>query len=421
MIRLLLATIIGYSRRFRASSLFMNSVYLMMATLVLAGFGFIFWAIVAQGYSTASVGIATTLLSLSGLLSMLSLVGFDTTFVRFLPSAKRKSRQISSGLIITAVVSTVASLLCVLSLSFTSPQLAFVSHDPFYVVGFVFFTVVTSLNILTNAIFLAFKRARTIFAINAIFSVVKVALPLYITDGSPMTIFVLAGISQLVGLVVSLLMLKHQIGYHFSWQVDWSALRATKKYSLAVYVSSVLNLLPPTLLPLAIVHQLNSESAAYYYMAFTIASVLYTIAYASTQSAFAEGSHNESALRLHVVKAARLIGALLVPAAVVIALLSGFILSIFGEDYTRNGRSLLLLFVAAAPFVAAYSGLGAIFKVMKRLRAVVVMNSVYTAVILIGSYAMMPRIGIIAIGWGWAAGNVAATGVGLFYLRYGKH
>jgi O-antigen/teichoic acid export membrane protein len=349
---------------------------------------------------------------------MLSLAGFDTTFVRFLPRSARRNDHINSGLIIVALISGVLSFGFVLSLPFTTPSLAFVLHNPWYFLCFVFFTMVTSLNVLTNAIFLANKRARDIFVINLLFSVLKVALPLLIARGSVMTIFVMAGVSQLAGLVISLVVMQARCGYVFSPKVHLDIMRITKKYSFSVYASSVLNLLPPTLLPLIVVRKLGPENAAYYYIVFTIASALYTIAYASMQSAFAEGSYDEAAIKVHITKAVKFVSVLLVPAAVITFALSDFILKIFGQEYAKGGSMLLRIFAINALPIAACSALGAIFKVTHNLRGVVMMNIVYAGVILSLSDVFVPRYGVTAVGWAWAVGTVAAVNTGLIFLKH---
>ena len=401
----------------RQSTFFMNAFYLMLSTFVVAGLGFVFWVIVARGYSSTTIGLATTLLSVSGLLSMLSLAGFDTTFVRFLPNSKRRNDHINNGLLVVALLGVVLSLGFVCTLSVTSPSLIFVQHNGWYIFGFTFFTVATSLNVLTNAIFLAQKRVRDIFIINLLFSALKMVLPLLIIHGSVMTIFVMVGISQLVGLVLSLGVMKVRFHYTFSPKIHGDIMRLTRKYSFSVYASSILNLLPPTILPLIIIHRLGSSSAAYYYIVFTIGSALYTIAYASMQSAFAEGSHNEAAMKGHILKAAKLIGVLLAPAIVVVLAFSNVILNIFGTEYATGGSGLLRLFAISAVAVAACSALGAIFKVTHNLRGVVAMNIVYAAGILGLSYVFIPKFGILGVGWAWIAGTIAAAMVGWAFLK----
>lgn len=409
----------AYVDNFRKSTFHMNAFYLMLSTFVLAVSGFLFWIFITRMYDTASVGVATTLLSVSGLLSLLGLAGFDTTFVRFLPHADRKNDYINSGFIVVIVASTVLAGGTALALPLLSSSLH-ILYDPWFFTSFVFFTVVSALNVLVNAIFLAHKRARYTFVINVLFCSVKVLLPLVVLRGNEATIFILAGASQLVGLVLGIAWLRHKFKYNFAPIIDTKALRLIRKFSSLVYVSSILNLLPPTLLPLMVTYLIGPEDAAYYYMAFTIAGVLYTIAYASMQSVFAEGSHDETALKVHVLKAAKLIASVLVPAAVFVAFISEFLLSIFGPAYARSASSLLQIFALSALPVAIYSAFGAIFKVTKNVWGVVVMNIVYAVSILGFSYFLIPGSGIVAIGWGWLVGNLAACIVGGFFVMKGK-
>lgn len=407
----------AYLRRLHSSTFFMNALYLMLATFVVAGLGFVFWVVIARSYSSTTVGLAATLLSMSGLLSMLSLAGFDTALVRFLPKSKRKNDHINSGLVIVTILSGILSLAFVLSLPFAAPSLAFVLHNLWYAAGFIFFTIATALNILTNAVFLAAKRARDIFIINLLFSALKVILPLLIIKDDVMAIFVMVGATQLVGLILSLAVMKNRLGYRFWPKVHADIVRTTKKYSFSVYVSSILNLLPPTLLPLMVVQQLGAQNAAYYFVVFTIASALYTVAYATMQSAFAEGSHNEAALKDHIKKAIKLAGMLLVPAAIAIFTLSGPILNVFGHEYAAGGTVLLQLFAMSAIGITASSALGAIFKITHHLRGVVVVNVVYAAGILGLSYVLIPKLGLVAIGWAWVIGTLASAGVGLVFIK----
>ena len=101
--------------RAKTNVLFANSINLMLASGITAGFGFIFWIIVAHSFRTETVGLATTLLSVASLLSLLGLAGFDTIFIRFLAKSKSRNEHINSGLVIAGVVSSlIAGLFCLL-------------------------------------------------------------------------------------------------------------------------------------------------------------------------------------------------------------------------------------------------------------------------------------------------------------------
>lgn len=395
------------------NSLFANSMYLILASGVVAAFGFIFWAVVARNFSDSQVGIATTLLSLSSLIALLSLAGFDTTFVRFLPKSERKEDYINSGLIIVSVLSAVIAILFVIGFPLFAPDLAFVTHSLIYSLAFVIFTIFTSLNTLTNAIFLAYRKTIYTFFVNLIFSALKVILPLLIVHGGAMTIFNISGIAQVIGVVLSFVVMSNKFGHVFLPKVHFDILRLSRKYSFAVYGSSLLNLLPPTLLPLIITHRLDPKYSAYYYMAFTIATLLYTVAYSSMQSVFAESSHVEEHLKQHLFKAGKVLGGIMVPSIIVLIAVAPYILLTFGDSYRDNGTALLRLFSLSALFVAVYSALGTVFKVMHATLSLLLMNIAYTATILFISYSLIVRNGLVVVGWAWLLGNFVAIVVGL--------
>ena len=73
------------------------------------------------------------------------------------------------------------------------------------------------------------------------------------------------------------------------------------------------------ILPIMVLNVLGAEQAAYYYIAYAIAALLFMIPGAISTSLFVEGSHGE-ALKRTVVKSLVTIFSLLVPAAGVLYL-----------------------------------------------------------------------------------------------------
>jgi O-antigen/teichoic acid export membrane protein len=397
----------------------MNAFYLMLSTFVLGVSGFAFWAIVTRTYDTTAVGLATTLLSVSSLLSLLGLVGFDTTFVRFLPRSNRKNDYINSGFIVTILASFGLAISLAIILPMILPGLA-VLGDPLVFISFVFFTIVTALNVLTNAIFLAYKQARYILIINASFSAVKIILPFLALGHSAGSIFAIAGLAQLFGLVLSIIWMQRKFGYKMSPILHVDTLRVVRDFSASIYVSNTLSLLPPTILPLIILYHIDAKNAAYYYMAFTIANVLYTIVYGSMQSVLAEGSHDETALRSHIVTAAKLITALLLPATLVILVFGDSVLTIFGAEYATKASPLLQLLAIGALPIAAYSALSTIFKISKKLLPIICMNAASALIVLGLSNWWISSFGLVAVGWAWIIGNVVACCIGVLFLIKNK-
>ncbi len=82
------------------SSLLVNSYYLMAANVVMAAFGFLFWTAAARLHPPGEVGLAAAVLSVVGLVSMLSGLGLDYAMVRFLPDAADPQGIVNSALTI---------------------------------------------------------------------------------------------------------------------------------------------------------------------------------------------------------------------------------------------------------------------------------------------------------------------------------
>lgn len=419
-------SLINTRGRLRAAlnnTLFMSAFYLMLSTFILGACGFIFWVIVTRLYNTEAIGLATTLLSVAGLISLLGLAGFDTTFVRFLPGTKRKNDYINTGFIISSLTSLVIGIGVGIILPIMSPNLSLLAN-PWVFLSFVSFVVIATLSTLANAVFLAFKQTRYVLIITVLFSTFKILLPLLAVEGGAVAIFAVAGVAQLFGLTLSLIWMRRLLNYKISHRIHVDMLRVVRKFSLSVYTSNVLSLIPPALLPLIILHHAGAKSAAYYYIAYTIAGVLYTVVYASMQSAMAEGSHDSAALRHHIISALKFITVLLLPATLLILLLAGNLLSIFGPEYANGaGRLLQLLVIGVIP-IATYSAITTTFKVTKQLPPIIYMNGA-AAIITLGLASwLIPQTGLESIGWIWIIGNTVACGIGIVFLiknKRGQH
>ncbi len=408
-----------YIAEFRRNTQLQNSVYLLLGSLATAGFGFIFWIIVARVFDEPTVGIATTLISLSSLISLLSLAGFDSSFVRFLPRSNNKNSYTNSGIVVSTILSILFSIACLVFVYISTPSLYDIVSQPLTIVLFIILTVASSLNLLTNSVFLAYRRASYVFVVNTLFNIVKVVLPFAFISYGALGIFTAAGVAQAVGLILSIWFMKRKFGYNLRLSIDISALRQTFRYTFAVYVGSVLNLLPPTILPLLIAQQIGLAATAYFYMAFSIANIIFTIAYSALQSAFAESAHNETELRANIIKGIRLSLLLMTPILAICFFFGGYILALFGASYAANAAPLLQIFCVSAFAVMLYSAFGAVLKISHDITSLIISNIVYAFVIIAGSFVFIPLLGINGIGYAWICGNVMAILVGaVLHIRF---
>ena len=397
-------------------SLFRNSFYLMLATAVMAGFGFFFWLINARLFSTAHVGLATTLISVMNLIATLSLIGFDMAFVRFLPASDQRNDKLNTGMILVGGAALLLSTTFVLFVGKISPQLAFIAH-PAYGTAFVLFCAMSALNILTDAVFLAAKSTKYTLIINAVFSVIKMTLPFAFISWGAMGIFTAAAAAQSVGFVLSVAVMIWKLDYRPRLAVNIGVIKRVWRYCAGNYIAGALNLLPATVLPVLITNRLGAEQAAYYYMAMMIGNLLYTIPWATTKSLFAESSHNEQTIGTNIKKSIKTISFLLLPAIIALIFWGKYILTFFGKGYSTDGIHLLYLIAITGVMISIYSLFGIIFRVRKNLQALIIINLIYTGSI-IGLAYLFLSLGLPGIGYAWLLGNGIAgiTGWILFSI-----
>src|SRR3989344_3437534 len=407
---------ISLLRRIFHESLFRNSVYLMASTGVLALFGFLFWVVNARLFSIEDVGFATTLISMMNLISMLSLVGFNASLVRFLPQNKKPNEMISSALMIVMLTSFALAASFVAFIPLFSPRLAFVQSSALAITLFILFCILSSLNTLTDSVFLAHRRSHFILIINAIFSAARLVFPFLLISLGAIGIFAAAGIAQTIGFLVSFAAMMLFFGY-LPTRMNMTEIKALSQYSIGNYAASSLNLLPATLLPLLITTHLGPAESAYYYICLMIANFLYVVPFATARALFAEGSNTEAEFPKHVVYASKLILALMIPAIIIVAFTGHFSLGFFGPEYAAGGTTLLTLFAIAGFAVSAMSVINVYFLVTKDTSAMIAISGVYALSTLGLSYALL-KFGLTGVGVAWIAGNTLAAFTGLVLYRY---
>ena len=139
----------GYFQQFFGdlrTPLYKNAIYLMANTILASVLGFLFWIAVARNYAPHEVGLAAAIIPIMGFIAMLSSLGFGQALVRFLPSAKERSRvMINSCLTISGAATVLISLLFLLGLEIWSPALLFLRDNWIFFACLIVFSVVFTL------------------------------------------------------------------------------------------------------------------------------------------------------------------------------------------------------------------------------------------------------------------------------------
>lgn len=407
-------------QRLYGDSLLRNSVYLMLTTGAMAAFGFVFWIICARLFSTIEIGIATSLISAMTLIADISVLGLDSTFVRVLPLAENKNRLINTGLAISAAVAAILSAGYLFLIPFTTPLLGIARENLIYAAGFVAVSILTVANTLAGNVFIAFRNAKYNFINDGcVNGSVKLLLSFLLAGMGAYGIFGAFGIAMLATAALSFTFLMARFSFKPELRIDKPVLRDVFHYSFSNYLANIFIIAPALVVPLIVINRLGAAAAGYYYMAFMIANLLYSISYSVSQSLFAEGSCEGASLDKLLKRAAAIVIAIMIPAGVITAAAGPLVLQFFGRSYDVQGSQIIVLLALAAPAIAAaYLGI-TVLRIMRKTKTLIAASFVYFFVVCAAAAILSGR-GLAWVAAAWIAGGISSSAVSLLSIALAK-
>jgi O-antigen/teichoic acid export membrane protein len=390
----------------RSDHLVRNSLYLILSSGLQAAFGFAFWIIAARLFTTTDVGIASSLISAVTVISFIALLGLNSTFVRYLPTASDRNSLLTVGLLISAVCAAAVGLLYVVATPILAPRLAFILHSPILTVGFAFAAVVTVVNLLTDSVFIASRKAGFNALIDGVVGgATKLLLVLMLIGTSAYGLFYASTGGIAAAGLLSLVLMAAILRWRPTIRRSIEAIRPVLRFSFANYAANGLNLLPGLVVPLIVLDRLGASATAYYFISFQIATLLYSAAFAVEQNFLAEGSQADVNWRKFRKRSRRILMLLCLPPCLVLIAAAHWVLLVFGVKYSQHGTlSLMVLAVGAIP-IAANNWCLAVLRLAGRLRAIVLSSAVYAGAICGLAWVLAPH-GLAALSASWPVGSL---------------
>lgn len=399
--------------------LLVNSAYIMGSTATMGVLGFLFWVLNARLFSASQIGVATALISASSMISYLSLLGFNSTFVRFLPTSRHRDAEISTGLCFVTGGALALSLAYIAVLPTVAPELGFVRASAPYAAGFVLLTVATALNLVTDSVFIAYRAAKYNLLVDGVIQgAAKLASPLALVGMGAYGMVAASGIATALAVGFSILLMVKVFDYKPRTTLSMGVIRRVWSYSAANYFANVLNIVPILVIPLVIIGRRGPADAAYYFVAFQIANLLYAVSHAVSQSLFAEGSYGEMSFGGLARRSAVSQAVIMVPAAVALCVFAPVVLSLFGGGYRANGASALVVLAISAPAVAFNTWTSTLLRLSGQLGALIWSNLVYFAAIC-GLAVAWADLTLSWVAAAWLIGNLMSGAVGGLALVIG--
>ena len=406
--------------RLRTDSLVRNSLYLLFSTGLKALFSVVFWIIAARSFTTDETGSATSLLSATAFVSLLALLGLDTSFIRYLPGAKNRQSLITGGLTVATIFALALSTLYVLAVPTIAPRLAFIERSLPLAIGVILFTTAASVNTLTDSIFIGSHKSGYIALTDgAIAGIVKIgALAFFIGSGA-FGLYAASSTGLVATTLASILLIAIPLGWRPRFRDSLNALRPLARFSGANYAVELLAIVPQAVIPIIMLDRLGPSDAAYYFVAYQVAGLTYPTIFAIQSTMLAEGGRAHANLGILMKRSARLMLMISMPVVLVVILGGHWILLIFGPKYSAHGTLALIVLMATSLPMAAYSLIYTAIRLVGRLQ-VLVSSSVLFAAALCGlAWLLAPR-GLVAATAAWPLSIALASlpgGVSLLLWR----
>jgi O-antigen/teichoic acid export membrane protein len=397
-LRLLLLTRLGTDHLVR------NSLYLMLTSGLQAALGFTFWVIMARLFSTGEVGRASSLISATGLIAYLALFGLNTTLVRFLPTTRDKDSMITGAFILVPAVGVFIGLAYILLTPVLAPRLEFVLHSPVLTAGFAFLAGAAALNLLTDSVFIASRKAGfCALTDGAVGGLTRIALGLIFAGTGAYGLYCVSAGGFAAAALVSVLLVVTAFRWRPSIRNSFHTLKPLLRFTGGNYIAQALNLVPTVVVPLVVLDRLGAQAAAYYFVAFQMAIVLYSAVYAVEQSFLAEGSQAGADWRAIRNRSRRLAVMLFVPGGGILVLTAHWILLPFGPEYSQHATTTLELLGLAVIPIAACNWSWTVLQLSGRIVSLVINMVVYSSAICGFAWVLAPH-GLAALTAAWPVG-----------------
>ena len=172
-------------------------------------------------------------------------------------------------------------------------------------------------NTLTNSVFVASRRAKySAFTDGIVGGIGKVIFAFVLAGAGTYGAFVASTMGVVLASVASLILIFTTMHSRLDLKRPLRTLKPLLKFSGANYIGNVFSMIPGLVVPVILLDRTGAESAAYFFVVFQIAQIVYGAALALEQTFLAEGSRANADMRGLKRRSRRILVMLCIPTAV---------------------------------------------------------------------------------------------------------
>lgn len=394
--------------------LYLNAYALMASNLLSSAIGFVYWALAARLYPIEYVGLGAAMISLVVFLSGIAQLNLRTALVRLVPEAGPVTpRLVRSAYLVSATASFVAgaTVFTVLAALGIEPVASLLGDRGASVPAVMLLSgavVVWSLFNIQDGLLAGLRRTIWVPVENVLYSLGKIVLLVAFAAGLPVAGIALSWFMPVVVAVaiVTAVVALRWIPEH-ARTVPAERSSPTRllgergrlfRYVASDYGASLFTLAASALLPVLIAATRGPVEGAYFYLAWIVSVTLDLLPANTSASLTVETASGQADLATETRRALIHMLRLVVPLAVLVAVLAPWLLQVFGPAYAAEGTDLLrLLALGVIPYIAVSTGL-AVARIRGRSRELLAVQATLALLVLGGSAALVGPFGLAGVG-----------------------
>lgn len=396
--------------------LYRNGYLLVASSVLSSGLGVVYWWLAARLFDAETVGLGSAAIAAMILLSNLASFNLVNGLNRFVPRAGgATAKLVGSAYGIAALGSVVAGLIYLAGLGLWSPSLGFLRESPGMIAWFAVAVAAWSLFVLQDGALTGLRATGWVTIENLAYSVVKILVLLFLVDRAADASVFVAWTLPVVPLVmvVNYLLFRRLVPVHASSSDTAETLSRSLvgRFVIGDYSASLVWMGTTNVLPIIVLERVGAAQAAYFYLAWTVAYVLYLVGRNFGMSMLTETTREPTETDVLTYRTMRQAAIILVPAVVVVVAVAPLLLNVFGKDYSSEGAGLLrLLSLAALPSIVTTTYV-ALLRARRRMKAMVVFTSAMSVLVLPLSWVLLNTMGIVGVGVAWLVAHTLAAAV----------
>ncbi len=379
------------------ASLTSNGYALVASSLITSALGMLFWSVATRSFTQEEVGIGAALIAAMTPLTHAAQFNFKNVLYRYAGSHGAQPKRLIRGLyMVAAAAALVLGSGFALLVPWVDPELTDVFRSGWVATGFVFALVAWTLYSLQEAVLVALRLSTLMPLKSLVYSAAKLAALAAIgaVFASGLSIVAAWIVPALViGAITSLMLARYNASHPSGNDGPAFTRREFVGFIGWDYVGSLAGSLSYGMAPMLVISAAGTIAGAHFYLAFSIAYVLYLVGSQMGAAMMAEHSGRRS--RPQVLYADAMVQTL-VPvsvAALVAFVFAPEVMHIFGPEFVEPGGTVLRLLVLGAIPGSAIVVFLAICRTKGWLRLVALVQLLNLTVVLGLGYVLSSTMG----------------------------